>query len=185
MEFTKDERIAQLEKQIEQISKERDELHNGLLNDESAVLRSDFAILRLGEVLDNISGGVVLCEMTKGFPIVYVSRGFTTLTGYTLKDLYHAEHSKIIAEPCKNMFGTIINEQKGSDDAFTFEYKMLRKDKTTFWVMDNAQIIIARDKKQYVQSIISDITHYKDVEQALRISQKSYELAMAFSDITL
>ncbi|MEG2404807.1 MAG: diguanylate cyclase, partial [Oscillospiraceae bacterium] len=180
-----DERIAQLEKQIEQISKERDELHNGLLNDESAVLRSDFAILRLGEVLDNISGGVVLCEMTKGFPIVYVSRGFTTLTGYTLEDLYHAEHSKIIADPSKNVFGTIINEKKDSEDIFTFEYKMLRKDKTTFWVMDNAQIIIARDKKQYVQSIISDITHYKDVEQALRISQKSYELAMAFSDITL
>lgn len=144
----------------------------------------------LETLTNNICGGVQICKCDQQLSIIYLSDGFTKLSGYTSKlieEKYHGSHTELVYKTDRDEFiqkcGEII--KNGSyGKPYSFEYRLVHKDGHHIWVLDNA-IKLKSDDGDIFQCILTDITSQKELELALRLSEKRYGIAMAMSDIVM
>ncbi len=139
-------------------------------------------------IADNIFGGVEICRYDKDFTIVYANKGFFDLTGYSpeeVESLLGNKHNGLVLKDDIEIIGAQISEQLKTQDSFTIEYRMVRKDGKIIWVLDKGILINSEKFDTLVQCTLTDITEQKKAEDDLKISKKQYEVAMRYSDITM
>lgn len=135
---------------------------------------------------NNVSGGLELCDLDKDFTIHYVSNGFLTLTGFTREEVFAiGNHRALVFEQDLAFFESEISKQLNASKSFSVEYRLKCKNGDVVWVIDKGVVLQEFDNKRLVQCILTDITEQKQTEQALRISEKRYEMAISFSDVTM
>ncbi|MEG2096761.1 MAG: diguanylate cyclase [Pseudoflavonifractor sp.] len=141
-------------------------------------------------LLSHINGGMIVAvhAMTADETIaVYASPGFTDMTGYSLEDiqtLYHGRYLDVIFEADRKRAFEIYLEQLKTGVTYRMPYRILKKDGTLLWVMDNGYLVEDEDGL-YNHSIITDITAVKAQEEALRMSENRFSVAINASSGTL
>lgn len=142
----------------------------------------------LEALMNNIFGGVQICRLDEDFTILYTNDGFTALTGYTQEDIAACLGGKhmLLVYPQDTLILTrdIINQLQ-ADGCFSVEYRILRKDGQIVWVISKGSFLPGEKGERNIQCILTDITRQKKQEEALRISEKRYEVAMQLSEITM
>lgn len=145
-------------------------------------------LARQESLMDNIVGGVELCEYADDFPIVYMSNGFLNMTGYTrneIANLFENSHLTLIYPPDAASIQKSMMLQLKEKLNYSEEYRIQRKDGKIMWVLDKGVLISSETENPLVQSILTDITAQKEAQEALRISEKRYLLVMNFSDVAV
>lgn len=144
-------------------------------------------LLNIQQFLSNISGGVLLCEGLVEMRVQYMSDGFTQLTGYTMHDIaeqFGGRYALMVLPEDLERTQRSASEQVKKNGRFELEYRIRRSDGRVIWIVDNGSVSTLNGR-ELVQSALTDITAYKESVEALRISEKRYEIAIGFSGITV
>lgn len=137
---------------------------------------------------DTICGGILLCVPQADCPVRNVSKGFTKMTGYTLEDLvtYPGGFPAGILHPSDR--ASALREwhrRLAGEEPEKRTYRLICKDGTTLWVKDKSTKVRTADGVDYLRCVLSDITAQKEREEANRVSEMRYEIALRASGITM
>ncbi|MEG0797885.1 MAG: diguanylate cyclase [Acidaminococcaceae bacterium] len=141
-------------------------------------------------LLSHINGGMIVAihsRVAEGTIVTYASPGFTAMTGYTLEDiktLYQGCYLNIILEEDRKQVFAIYLEQLTHGNTYWMPYRLHKKDGSFLWVMDNGYLVEDANGL-HNHSIITDITVIKKQEEALRLSEKRFSVAINASSGTL
>ncbi|MEG0755278.1 MAG: diguanylate cyclase, partial [Oscillospiraceae bacterium] len=134
-------------------------------------------------LLDHINGGMVVAihsDTAEGTIATYVSPGFTDMTGYTLEDiqtLYGGRYLDVLLDSDRQNAYDIYARQILSGNTYHMPYRIRKKNGDILWVMDNGYLVKDADGLRN-HSIIADITTLKQQEEALRLSENRFSLAI-------
>lgn len=143
--------------------------------------------LELETLTNNICGGVQICRLDEHFSFLYISNGFEKMIGYKKEELismgYH--HTCLVYPPDLHIIREGISTSLRVGEHFSMEYRMLRKDGKLIWVLDKGVRLKDDAAGSRVQCTLLDITTQKEQEEALRFSERRYEIALNSSDVTI
>lgn len=114
-----------------------------------------------------------------GWPVVFVSENISRF-GYHSEDFTSGRllYSDIVyPEDLGGLTAEVSDFEKQEHLYFTREYRILTRSAEIKWVTERS--MLARDEKggpSYYQGIIIDITHIKEMDNALKESEKKYRL---------
>lgn len=145
---------------------------------------------RAYKILENIQGGVILCnyDMTaKDAEIIYINRGWTDITGYTLEQLN--------AEKKGNPQALLLTEDKAETDADyaqqltvgnTYEllYRICHRGGEIRWVIDKGIIRPLPDGRIQNQSILTEVTAIKKREERMTLLAQTDQLTGLNNKVT-
>lgn len=145
---------------------------------------------QLSILANNICGGVTVCELDEKFTIISASEGFFPLIGYSKDELTNSLSNTMESLFVENDLAHTkleIQEQLKNGNKFNVEYRIRRKDGSVVTIMDNGVVLpadVSTDLPR-VLSVLTDITHQKELETELKLCGKRYEVAMYSSDIAM
>lgn len=116
----------------------------------------------------------------------FINQTLPKLLGYT-KETYLQDHSGSLSaideddrEKVKHHLLNIIN----NEDNYSIEYRMIKKDGSSIWVLEQGKKILYED--QYIiNAFISDITSLKNTELDLEVQKQKYSLALKDNSISI
>lgn len=135
-------------------------------------------------LMSNIQGGVIICQfepMSGKSKTIYMSEGWTKLTGYTLEELnrdFGGNPQALVYPDDAQRANRDYIEQTAHGNSYQLEYRCCHKDGRLIWVIDRGVITETAEGYNQNQSIISDITPMKLNEERLRVSEARFRLAM-------
>ncbi|MEG2928192.1 MAG: diguanylate cyclase [Oscillospiraceae bacterium] len=141
-------------------------------------------------LLDHINGGLIVAThaTTADETIVtYLSPGFTLMTGYTLQDvhdIYGGRYLNLLFDEDRTGAFDKYLQQLSVGNSYQMPYRLHKKDGSFIWVMDNGYLVLEADG-MYNHSVLSDITVIKQQEEALRLSEERFSVAINSSSGTL
>ncbi|MEG0542330.1 MAG: sensor domain-containing diguanylate cyclase, partial [Angelakisella sp.] len=128
---------------------------------------------RYEDLLKNIQGGVITCifdKKTHSSKAVYISSGWTALTGYTLEDLKKecsGNPQALVYPEDRELANSAYMEQTAKGDTYKLQYRVVCKDGTVIWVIDRGVITTDANGAVYNQSIVTEVTEIKEKEEEL------------------
>lgn len=143
----------------------------------------------LETITNNIQAAIIRCEFAPELSVYYANDGFFRMVGYSREEfadfcdnkisrLVHGDDSELIIRMVEQFTG---DASRNVTDAG----RLVCKDGRSIWVLANGTIVDAGAGKYEFHGVLTDITAQKKIEEELRISEKRYEVAMGFSDITM
>lgn len=117
--------------------------------------------MSLDTYIESMPGGVYRCVLDKESRVVYVSKGFTDITGYTLEDMnrrYHGNYIEIVYEDDREAFIKGSNYLMTAESTITVSYRIIDKRGKIRWLFDSANIIEDAKGVKNILSVILDIT---------------------------
>lgn len=132
-------------------------------------------------LLDNIPGGVQKCRNDEYFTIIEINRGFLEMFGFSRKELSERFGDRFIdmVHPADQEY--VVEEVAGQlalDKKFTLSYRVLCKDGSYKWVMDNVQIILSEAGEEQVFCVLTDITESRDAKEELRLTMERHQIIL-------
>lgn len=122
-------------------------------------------------LISNITGGVVMSEVDAPYSITYFNKGFCELTGYDADDiatLLHNSMPELVAPEYRDYTVKSFTSQVDAYNRFELEYPILCRDGERRWVLEKGTIVSHLDGSRQAQSILTDITSHKRLENDLR-----------------
>lgn len=115
--------------------------------------------------VNSIPGGVHHCVIKPSFGVVYVSEGFTDITGYDIEDMKTLFHGKYV-ELCyddrdRELFVTAIRGILKNDSVATVVYRIRHKEGHYVWVSENMKSVRDCFGDQHIFAVLTDITMEK------------------------
>lgn len=136
------------------------------------------SILQNKFLLENIQGGIVYSEFEPPFHLRYCTEGMAKMSGYTAEELLQLTQVDIVMEEDLPALVEDVNRQFACGDTFEVEYRLKRKDGTPLDVLDRAKAVMHEDGKKYIHCLLTDVSYLKEMERALRLNQKKYQIAI-------
>lgn len=136
------------------------------------------AILQNIFLLENIQGGIVYSDYEAPFYLRYASEGMAQLSGYTRDELLHMTQGDLVHPDDMADLTDDVGKQLAVGNTFEVEYRLKRKDGSYVYVLDRAKAVEHDGGGKYIHCLLTDITELKELEQALRLSEEKYRIAM-------
>jgi len=133
---------------------------------------------KLGLLMDNIPGVAYRCKTDENWTMLFLSKGFKALTGYEPGEFIEnksMKYSDIIHPEDRQKVWGEINKSIPKNKSFVLEYRIITSNGKIKHVWEKGKVI-KRDKPEYVEGVIFDITERKKTEIDLKLSEKKYRL---------
>ncbi|ABR54055.1 putative PAS/PAC sensor protein [Methanococcus vannielii SB] len=129
---------------------------------------------KLELIIENLPGMVFWCKNDPEWTMDFVSRGCFELLGYEPEELTKKiSFGSLIHPEDRNFVRDTINKNLEPNKKLTLEYRVICKDGTMKWVLENSQGIFSENKKFIgIEGFITDITGIKGTEKSLKKSEK-------------
>ncbi len=142
--------------------------------------REAYAQLKL--LTNNLPGGLAMYEVTpERVRILYFSDGFYTLTGYTKEEYAAMAQSDTMALIFKEDIPRIeeaVRSVLSGEDAFEYTYRAHCKNGGYRWLSLSGMVLERRKGSAIVNAVKLDITDRVRHDEALRMSEEQYRLAL-------
>lgn len=136
----------------------------------------------------DINISVIIVENMKSFAdskIVYVNRAFTRMTGYDLSDIADAKYIDIIYKIDRKTTIENYMSQINKNNYYNLEYRIIKKDGSLIWVMDHGLLILDKDNKKKMQSVLVNINIMKEQQENIRLSEERFRIATRVSNAVI
>lgn len=146
---------------------------------------------KLQSLIRNIPGGVYNSRIEQGnYTLDFISDGCLKFLGYTEKEIkkkflnnliqliYVKDRERVIHE-FKEKINSVYNLNLESRINFNIEYRIMRKDESIIWVLDNGQIIKDKHGNILTYSVMTDITESKKAQKELKMSEERHSIIMS------
>jgi PAS domain S-box-containing protein len=135
----------------------------------AARLRASESMLR--SLVDSIPGAIYRCACDGDWTMEWLSDEIETMTGYpasdfignavrTFQSIEHPDDHEYVA--------TRVMESVETGRPFALEYRLVRKDGSTCWVLERGLAQRAGDGRWWLDGAIFDVTARREAERALR-----------------
>ncbi|MBP1671010.1 MAG: sensor protein, partial [Bacteroidetes bacterium] len=135
----------------------------------------------LATIIGVLPGFVYRCKNDKDWTMIFVSNQCLDVTGYTPDELKFNKvisFNEVIAEEYRSYLYSRWKALLKVDGMLKEEYKIVRKDGKTRWVLEQGKgVFDEKGKLLYLDGYITDITTRKEAEE--RLVQKNIELHIA------
>lgn len=118
--------------------------------------------MSLDTYIESIPGGIHHCVLDPEPRVIYVSRGFTDITGYTMKDInsrYHGKYIGMVYEEDRDTFIKGAEYLLKAKSTITTTYRIISKRGEIIWLSDSANIVEDTRGVRNVLSVVMDITN--------------------------
>ncbi|MEG0694543.1 MAG: diguanylate cyclase [Erysipelotrichaceae bacterium] len=136
----------------------------------------------------NIKGGVITTmremEHSEYGIVTYASQGFYEMTGYTKADIdrmFNGRYRSIVDQRDLYKFEEEYFTSNIEGAAYSMQYRIVKKDGSIIWVMDNSHIVIDENENRIDHGILTDITDIKKQEDNLKLSEARFKIATQLS----
>ena len=136
-------------------------------------------------LINSIPGGFILCDQDNGGNFIFVSDGFSELTGYGSDTAVHAYKNSIwntISEEDRDSTKKYILNNVESGGNFEAVYKMSVKGGGLIYVLNRGGILHDENGRPLMSCTIMDITEMENASRELRISEERYRVAISQSN---
>lgn len=109
--------------------------------------------------------------------LIYVNPAYKAIWGENIRDAHQLEWlDRVHPEDVSRVHVTFQKINKNNNQLFNQEYRVIHPNGGVRWLRDRGFPIHDKEGKVYrVAGIVEDITHYKQVEKALRYSKKELQ----------
>ncbi|MEG2556949.1 MAG: diguanylate cyclase [Raoultibacter sp.] len=115
----------------------------------------------------------------------YVSDSLCDLLGYTHAEFMEMSGGVAVGSVYPpDLPAASAEYQRGlaQNSEYHTEYRMRKKDGTLLWVTDSGCRVLNQEGETVINSVITDISEYKETLENLRIEQERYEIVAELSD---
>lgn len=142
----------------------------------------------LAEIVENVPGGVCEVVFDEFLTLLYGNKCFYRMFGYTreqMRDELGNQLARTIFPADLPHLQRILREamDKG-EEGFESEHRIIRRDGTVQWSLVRGTFS-RRAGGNTLDCITVDITRRKDMEEALRVNEERFRLALAQTDNTI
>lgn len=132
-------------------------------------------------LLNNIPGGILHSLNNDEFTILEVNQGFLDLFGFTRDELSQQFHDHFIEMVHPLDRQSLLNECAWGfhcSDKITLQYRVICRDGSYKWIMENVQILPSEKENNLLMSIMMDITESRNAREELRLSLERHKIIM-------
>ena len=135
--------------------------------------------MRYDRLFQSMLCGIVQYR-TSGLHVTFknANREAMRILGYT-PEAFWAKHdwnfADLTADPSRAQVLQKIKALRLPGDKYPFEYRVIRKDRTTCWIIGSAEVIVDIDGEQVIQSVFLDIDERKKAEQRSQMLAEQVE----------
>lgn len=140
------------------------------------------AAMELNRITNSVGVGFVNFILEGSCPIVYASKGFYDLLGYSrlqarkenksyVKDFVHPKDADCIEDI----------EEKLRDDKLDLELRMVKKSGESIYVLASGNKEVRKDGKKLISAVIVDISEQKRMQERLMLESERYRIASELS----
>ena len=130
-------------------------------------------------LIKNIPGIVYLCYYDKDWTMHYMVKEVERISGYPASDFINnnvRSYTSIIHPDDVSLVERTIEEGVANNKPYEMEYRLIRKDGNIVWVYEKGQKVCSQDNKIWLNGIIFDITGRKQIEIALDIATREWQV---------
>lgn len=138
-------------------------------------------------LISHLQGLVYKCRNDKDFTMEYLSEGALELTGYSPKELLQnsqLSYNDLIHKEDREYVWKEVQKAVAKREYYEIVYRIKTKHDETRWVWEKGEgIFIKSGELEYLEGFITDITHRKNIEEALRESQQLFQTLSQVSPV--
>lgn len=131
------------------------------------------------EMLQTLLIGITQSLNDKWFTLTYFNDGFTNLLGYSSQEIKEEFKSRYInlihPEDRFNSRQKFLSRSSQSCNQ-ELEYRMVTKNNKIIWVLDRSTIKEGSDGREYINSVLTDVTNLKQVQEKLSTTMETYKI---------
>lgn len=143
---------------------------------------------RLPQEAELLANSSFLCLYDESFTLIRLSEYVPILAGYNRQELKTYLNDRLIElvlpedrEYIRNAF----KEQFQKSNFAEVQYRIRMKDGKVIWVMDRSMLSVGTDGKEYVNTLLTDITESKVEYENLRNKLRRYEIVLTQTENVL
>lgn len=144
-------------------------------------------IYALKQLNNNIPAGIVYGNYDEDYTVTYGNDGFFSMIGYTreqFKKECNNSMGVLVHPEDKEQMAENLNRQLSLGKTAVATNRLVRRDGSFIWILALSNVTKTAEGNLVFHGVCSDITQQKEVEDALRILEKKYEIAIRLSDVT-
>ena len=138
-------------------------------------------------LISHLQGLVYKCRNDKHYTMEYLSEGALELTGYSPKELLHnskLSYKDLIHKEDRAGVWTEVQKAVRTREYYEIVYRIITRQGETRWVWEKGEgIFLKSGELEYLEGFITDITHRKNIEEALRESQQLFQTLSQVSPV--
>ncbi|MGN6380746.1 MAG: sensor histidine kinase [Gaiellales bacterium] len=125
----------------------------------------------LAALLANVPGAIYRCALDADWTMAVISEEIERISGYPASDFVHSARrtfGSIINPHDRDDVGREVRAATEDDRPFALEYRIVRADGATVWVLERGQQVVDADGELWLHGVIFDITERRRAEEELR-----------------
>lgn len=140
------------------------------------------AALELNKITNSIRAGLVHFVFEDKCRILYASRGFYDLLGYSKQEVKEENKLSILdfIDPKDTEVMLATKDQLGND-TFNLEIRMITKSGQILYALVNGNSVLGRDGKHTISAVFVDISEQKQMQEMLLLEGERYRIASELS----
>lgn len=143
---------------------------------------------RLPQEVELLENSSFLCLYDDDFTLIRLNKHVPILAGYTrqeIKTQFQDRLSELHLPEDRERVRNAFREQFSKGNFAQVEYRMRRKDGKIVWMMDRSMLSVGADGKEYMNSLVTDITESKLESEALKNKLQKYEIILTQTENVL
>lgn len=143
---------------------------------------------RLPQEAELLANSSFLCLYDEKFTLVRLNKHVPLLMGYNRQEIrtcFQDSLLELVVPEDRERVSNTFREQFRKGNFAEVEYRMRRKDGTIVWMMDRSMLSVGSDGKEYMNSLLTDITESKAEHEALKNKLQQYEIILTQTENVL
>lgn len=143
---------------------------------------------RLPQDEELLANSSLLCLYDENFTLIRLNKHVPLLWGYTRQEIHTLFDDcliQLVHPDDRERVSAEFREQFQNGNFAEVEYRIQRKDGKIIWMMDRSMLSIGADGKEYMNSLLTDITETKMEQEALRSKLQKYEIILTQTENVL
>lgn len=143
---------------------------------------------RLPQEAELLANSSFLCLYDEKFTLIRLNEQVPLLMGYNRQEIqtcFKDSLLELVLPEDRERVSKTFREQFQKGNFAEVEYRMRRKDGTIVWVMDRSMLSVGTDGKEYMNSLLTDITESKMEHEALKNRLQRYEVILTQTENVL
>ena len=139
------------------------------------------AALEIRKIANNIRAGLVHFVVEEDFKILYASRGFYELLGYTKAEAKAETKIKLIDFIYHSDIELFNQNELLKNNIINCDVRMVTKTGDILYVLINGNSVLSKEKKHTISAVIVDISEQKQLQERIILEGERYRIATELS----
>ena len=135
-------------------------------------------------ITDTIPGGMVKCKNDECYTILQMNDGFFDMLGYSTREItekFQNRYIELIYPPDRDTVKRMIELQAREDQKIVLEYRMVCKDGTLIWILEQSQLVRSEEGDHFYSVLLDNSANKKTLEY-LKMSLERHRIIMNQTD---